>query len=562
MKPETKSKRLAKKEHLTGKDLGEVLLVDLALQIQSNKNHKPQPPPTIPRDKVTELVNYVSDKQRNDFNIYASLYNAIVRGLKEEALLRSQVFHAFYKLHGYQKDVINFETQYETARSRPMIITQPAYKALIDKAVSARAYKDISYYSLFFYTLAYFLMLEKQPLLLPPEIRAELDALKGAKLPPAADTPTAEPKPPLDTMEACKLIYEGKGAILDHLKATAPALDLSPLEAMKENELLDYLEELGGSTFLEAPKLQSAASQGRTKHDLLEGYIEAFKQAEGQPGEKQAARATLKAFKDEYPSLYKAITDYMCSCIPELAGVKASQQLKPLFKAGELAGVKANYVPIKVMLLAADPAPKELMNLFDDTDPKHCLLKAQISNAGISVIDFTTPNAAKGFTDGIYTADIDAIDPYDIDRFSDTEIDYYGDAQFQKRCLLVAICKCYIYNAYLKVALEGLKVDYLDIAYIDTELLEYALEQYNNCCYRAYSNITGTPRERASRREVIKNVFTPIETEDIKQSINKTDRLLQAFEMLKEQGRIIDYFDRTQELIKELLEALDKGVNS
>ena len=267
--------------------------------------------------------------------------------------------------------------------------------------------------------------------------------------------------------------------------------------------------------------------------------------------DKAAARAALKAFKEEFPVLYKAVHGYMCQNIPGLSEVKTVQQTKTLFKASELTG----YEPVKVMLLDAEPDTKELMSLFDENDPVQFILKSQIAGGGVSFADFPE----KGFTDGIYTADIEAIDPYDIDRFSDPKIDYYGDVQFQKRCMFAAVCKCFLYNAYLKVALEGLKIDYMDAAFIDTERIEYALEQYNNCCYKAYGNITGTPGEKAKRRAVIKNAFSPISAKKIRDFAARTDRLKGAFEMMNEKGHITEYFEKTRELIDELIKALEKG---
>lgn len=566
-KAETKLRRLSKKfldqeeKPLSGKDLGELLLVHLALMIQDNNKKKSDSvkKSLISKEKIMELSGSLPNNQKKVFNTYAALHNAVVRGLKEETIITSRFFHAFYKLQGYQKDIINYEDKYEAAGNRPMIITSAAYDALVYKIRSARYDKDISYYSLFFYTLKYFLMLEDQPLLLPKEIRTELDALKEEKMPYTDDPSetTAETKPDIDSVEAARLIYQGKTALIKHIKAAAPQEDISRLEAMEENELIDYIGKNGGTAFLKDPALKPEtdhADGSATKYDLLRDHVKAFDMANGKP-EKAAARAALKAFKEDLPGSYKEISRYMCRCIPKLSEVKALQQTKTLFKASEL----IDYEPVKIMLLAKEPEPREFMELFDDNDPDQFLLKAQIGNGGISVLDFVTPGAEKSLSGGIYTADTDAIDPYDIDRFSDPKIDYYGDVQFQKRCMFAAVCECFLYNAYLKVALDGLKIDYMDAAFIDTERIEYAIEQYNNCCYKAYSNITGTPKERAKRRTVIKNAFSPVSVEKIREFADRTDRLKGAFELMESKGHITEYFEKTREIIDELINTLEKG---
>ena len=576
MKPETKLKRLMSKKRLTGKDLGEIVLLQLAMKLQRGRDQSKPEPPTIPQEELQEILDTLSSTQTVEYNIRANLHNAVVGIVKNESAYASQFFHAYYKLQDYLTDIADYEKEYVTAGSRPLIITKPAYTELIKKAATANAQMQLSYYDLLFYTLDYFVMCEQQPLLLPPSIREELDNLKGITIAPA---PAAEPPKPaiepqdkeairqyvLETYNTAKLFYVGKRALIDYWKAAAPNYNTAPLEDMTENELIDYIGELGGASFLASisDTLNAApAVQSQTKHDLLLNCLNTYKATKGQTGQTQAARTLLKHFKTEYPRLYKAINAYMCTGIPELAGLKANQQLKPIIKASYLAGVTANYEPIKVMLIAKEPDAKDIMSLFDDTDPEQFLLKAQIGNGGISLIEYTTPRAyPKGFTNGIYTADLKQLDPECFEVYEPSYNRFYEDVIFQTQWAKDAAIKIFAQNAYLKAAFMGLGIDYLDIAYINTQIITECIKSYNDALYTCYAEIPGTPEQRAEHRRIMKNAFKPIEVDELKPTAEIEERLTDTINTLKEQGQLIAFYTDPQGVIAEIISLIKGAAN-
>ena len=357
-KAEQKFQRLSKRifnsenKPLSGKDIGEMLLLVVALRLQETRTLKyAAVDRRITSLDILDLVDKLSEDQMSIYDTYARLHNAVIRGGREGTLITSQFYHAFYKLNGYQKEIVSCEERSKNAENRPMIITRSAYDALVKKALSAR---------------------EKE------------------------GTP-----------------------------------DTSPV------------------------------------------------------------------------------------------------------------------------------SPKELAALFDENDPKQCVLKAQILNGGISVTDMSTA-PEKGFTDGIYTADLDSNDPYDIDRFSDPNIDYFGDVRYQIRCMYEALCQIYLYNEYLKAVFEGLKIDYMDEAYINTELIEIAADQYNEYCRRVCDNVTGTAEEKEQRKAVLKEAFTPVDAAGIKEFATNTDKLKELFDKVNKLGRIDDYYEEANKVMLKMVRSLEK----
>lgn len=563
MKPETKLKRILAKKRLTGKDLGETLLLDIAINLSRKEKGLPPNPPTFTQEDIDQLAESLTDKEKLDYNIYVSLHNALAKGARNEALYASEFFHAYYKLQGYLKEIIDFEDRYVEAGSRPLIISKPACDELVQRARALRANKELSYADILFYTAEYFIMCEQQPLLLPPSIRAELEALKAITitLPPA---PPAEPSKPANeefkkAVNASKLMYEGKKAIIAHLDSVH--YNTEPLKEMTENELLDHLGELGAHSFLADTEtiLNSRAAQTmpETKHGLLTKHIKAYQAGK----ETSVKRSRLKAFKTEYPSLYKAIDAYMCTELPELTGLKANQQLKPLFKASDLAGIKANYAPIKVMLLSADLKTSDIAALFDDTTPAEYLKKAQVSNGGIAIAESIIPSAHPRFDEsGIYSADIDKLDPECIDTLRDKDSRALDDILFQQEWLTAPLRYLYAYNAYLKVAFKGLNVDYLEIAYIGMNNIEIAQSNYNNSIYLAYSGVVGTPKERAERRSAIKRAFKPLDLESLQPSQDLEERITEALETAKKNNQLISFYRDSEGITEQIAKLIaDEG---
>ena len=343
-----KLKKLTNKIHtidetapLSGKEIGEMLLAYLALMIHNA--HALQGPPegyAAAKIKLIDLSVTLSDNQMRIFNRYADLHNAVVRGQHEETLFVSQFFHAFYKLQGYQHDIINCEKRCKTAENRPLIITRNAYDELVKKAGS--------------------------------------------------------------------------------------------------ND------------------------------------------------------------------------------------------------------------------------PQALIGLFDSSDPKQYILRCQIAGGGISVTEKGSPET--GFTDGIYTADIDSLDTYDIDRFLDPKIDYYGDARYQIRCMFDAVCQIYLYNAHLKTAMDALKIDYMEDVFINTELVEYAVDQYNEYSEKAINDITGTAEDKEDRRTVLKEMFMPVKTARIREFADSTDKFKEIYEDMKDITGHGNYFDEAESIIPMIADSLRKEV--
>ena len=564
MKPETKLKRILAKKRLTGKDLGETLLLDIAINLDRREKGQPPKPPTFTPEDIDQIAESLTDKEKLEYNLYVSLHNAIAKGAKNEALYASQFFHAYYKLQGYLTDILDYEERYAEVGSHPLIVSKPAFDELRQRAIAARANRMINYADLLFYTAEYFVMCEKQPLLLPPSIREELESLKETPFtsgPTKAAPAPAEPLKPAKeewekSIDAAKLLYEGKDAIIAHLDKVN--YNTEPLKEMTENELIDYIGELGAHSFLTDTaailKNRAAQTMPETMHGLLEKHIRAYKAAK----ETSVKRSRLKAFKTEFKALYKAIDAYMCMQIPELAGLKANQQLKPLFKASDLAGVKANYDPIKVMLLAADLTNSDIADLFNDTTPAEYLKKAQISNGGISITSCIVPSARPRFDEsGIYTADINKLNSACIDTLKDSDSDTLDDILFQQEWLKSPIRNMYAYNAYLKAAFSGLNIDYLDIAYIGMNLIETNQRYYNSAVYLAFSGVVGTPGERAESRAAIRRAFKPLDLESLQPSQELEDHLLNTVQTLKKDKQLIAFYQDFEGITEQILDLMN-----
>ena len=122
-----------------------------------------------------------------------------------------------------------------------------------------------------------------------------------------------------------------------------------------------------------------------------------------------------------------------------------------------------------------------------------------------------------------------------------------------RELITTAIAHLYAYNAYLHIVFGALGVDFLEVAFADTDPLEKKLAAYNNILYLLYPDIYGgSPEIIAERKKAYKRAFVPIEYEHYKPLPDKVATISdQVFAAIK-QGIGSNYLKTIFNIIESL----------
>lgn len=247
---ETDYKRLLTRKRYNGKDLGKTVIYSLAYNNYCSRTGKPPKLPTLSNDELIARAESLTDSQRLECNKYIRFSSAVKICLNFSKELYTRFMKDYYFLQLNLKGIADSNIQYTRAALQPLIVTSKKAASLKRAALQAKAAASLNYADLFFLALEYFLMLEAQPLLLPADIREELDQLQQKPTLDRAGQEAAKRKITNDDRAAAaRLIFEGKAAILKKLEKldTANYIDFELMQAL---DLTPLYEAIATSTDL------------------------------------------------------------------------------------------------------------------------------------------------------------------------------------------------------------------------------------------------------------------------------------------------------------------------
>ena len=249
-----------------------------------------------------------------------------------------------------------------------------------------------------------------------------------------------------------------------------------------------------------------------TKYDIIAKSLCFYNGEESEGVEPQ-----LKEFKADYPALYKALEAYIKELVPQARDLKPIQYGKDFISWGDLAELGVGEYPA---YCTADDVGNILEALAEtDEDTTENLLKRKrLMLNGIVIAQ--APNAYLLNERGEYSDNLKHI----LDFSSVFNIDSIGKSEslrndihaFRENLFLPALQYLYAFNALVKILGAVYDLDDLGEVEISTERFESQLDALNSQLYMLYGNVYGTKADKERKRDIVKEVFQPIDFEALK----------------------------------------------
>lgn len=241
-----------------------------------------------------------------------------------------------------------------------------------------------------------------------------------------------------------------------------------------------------------------------TKYDVLES-LDFYNGAEAEDGKPQ-----LKEFKADYPALFSALEAYIKEAVPTLKNLKPAQYSKELISWGELA--ELDIIGYKALITPADG------DIVEFLDGERAISHTQYSRywkRGIAIIQ--NPPEWRVDENGDYIesespiAVFSTLDTLAEDAEKRAELD-----AFQNNLFKPALRFLYAFNALMKIIGAVYDIEDMEAVQLSTRTLESQLNSFNNLIYLFYAEVYGDAEEKAHKRELIKELFIPVDTEELK----------------------------------------------
>ena len=249
-----------------------------------------------------------------------------------------------------------------------------------------------------------------------------------------------------------------------------------------------------------------------TKYDIIAESLCFYNGEESEDGEPQ-----LKEFKADYPALYKALEAYIKETVPQARDLKPSQYGKDFISWGELAELGVGNYPA---YCNADDVTDilEVLAETDEDTTENLLKRKRLMFNGIVIAQ--APKAYQLNERGEYIDNIKHIlgfsSVFSIDSIAKNESTREDIQAFRENLFLPALQYLYAFNALVKILGEIYDLDELGEVAISTDRFESQLDALNSQLYMLYGDVYGTDADKERKREVIKEIFQPIDYEALK----------------------------------------------
>lgn len=249
-----------------------------------------------------------------------------------------------------------------------------------------------------------------------------------------------------------------------------------------------------------------------TKYDIIAESLCFYNGDESEDGEPQ-----LKEFKADYPALYKALEAYIKELVPQARDLKPTQYSKDFISRGELAEMGVGRYPAYCTADDVTNILKALEETDDDTT-ENLLKRNRLMFNGIVIAQ--NPNAYQLNERGEYIDNIKHIlgisSVFSIDSIGKSESTREDIHAFRENLFLPALQYLYAFNALVKILGAIYDLDELGEVEIPTDRFESQLDALNSQLYMLYGDVYGTDADKERKREVIKEIFQPIDYEALK----------------------------------------------
>jgi hypothetical protein len=249
-----------------------------------------------------------------------------------------------------------------------------------------------------------------------------------------------------------------------------------------------------------------------TKYDIIAESLCFYNGEESEDGEPQ-----LKEFKADYPALYKALEAYIKELVPQARDLKPTQYDKDFISWGELAELGIGRYPAYCTADDVTDILEALAETDEDTTENFLKRKRLMFNG---IVIAQSPNAYQLNERGEYIDNIKHIlgvsSAFSIDSIGKSESIREDIRAFRENLFLPALQYLYAFNALVKILGAIYDLDELGEVEISTERFESQLDALNSQLYMLYGNVYGTDADKERKRNIIKEVFQPIDYEALK----------------------------------------------
>lgn len=255
-------------------------------------------------------------------------------------------------------------------------------------------------------------------------------------------------------------------------------------------------------TYYEAPP------EGLTKYDILADCLSLYN---GNEMDNVTEEEQLAEFEADYPKLFKALVAYLKKAIPAFKNIKPSSYLEPALSWGELADM--GFADYKSLI---EPKKASILEVLGEEDTFEAFRRRrQALWSGIAVIqeasssqidengDYIEPKSPLTF--------FDSLDSLAEDELRKEELKGLRDGLF-----VPALTWLYGFNALMKILADCYDIDGMDTLQFNLSGYERQIEGFNSILYMLYGEVYGNKAERDRKREIIRDLFSPIDTEALK----------------------------------------------
>lgn len=571
-------KNLLKKKGWTGEEVGKLLIASMLNDIKQLEQQNKEP--LFSQSDFEKIESTLtSDRDYITYGVYRDLYSSIIDSFNRGQAIYQQFFNGYSRLFAELREAQNADDAQASMDNTPLIMTENQYNRLEAEAVKTlRDYKE-SYYSLFFYILEKFLDAGAEA---PEPIRNAIEATKNIpaekitfsrsyneqmgegyySLPDGRrsdqmtneEWQTALAEYFLDThkltingepatieetvqhynqnrlMLCYELFFKGAKAIKKEILERTGKVSTFTDEELEE-ALEDIIDDLGKAKFNPATEeieeaLDFSTStvwhtyeelpDGLTAYDLLDLI------AYNSHNEETDKKKHLKVFKDEYTELYAALNAYIEENVPKARGLKPNQLYKDIVSWGELADSGVIGYSSRIQ-----PDDKEIVQFWtegdDTTENKSKRLRTGLK--GIAILKHPAPSQTD--ENGDYVEQSSPLhyfqSLYSLEEDEKTIENLQG---YITNLINPALGYLYAFNALMEIIGKVYDLPELaEVAYFDTSLFESKMRAYNNLLYFFYHNVYGNEAEKQYKRTIIKEIFTPLESDPLKPSQKTIDEI-------------------------------------
>lgn len=572
MTSKTQIKNLLKKKKLTGKEVGQLLIASMINDIKQIDKEKKDPLFTQSEFEAMEM-SIINDREYTTYGVYRDIYSSVIDCFNRGQGLYQQFYNGFSRLFLELREYQNTDNALKALEETPFIMTDSQYKRLEAKAIEKRKKCKESFYSLFFAVLDYFLEDHK---IAPKNIK---DAIEATNTLPVKDNNLIKSYNEIHK-NGYYLLPDGRRSDTMNAKEWEEAIKQEYIKKFPFSERIKKLETFYETYFkgLEAIK-ESFSEEGATEEEIEEASRNVFKfltssfdelKEENPPFkglliefipydelpeeltlydflsdfidiafyDDTDKKQCLKFIKETYPLLYKAIEEYIKINIPQVKNLKTTQYYKEIITWEELA--ELNFIGYKDSI---NPTNEDIIEALE-------LEKENINKTkrrgGIAILK--NPQSTQTDANGDYKNNVSLLgffrNVYDLEEDQE-EIKTLQD--YIEILIYPALGYLYSYNALLEIIEQVYEIPELaKTARRDTKTLEEKIAGYNSTLYFFYYHVCGSEEEKQRKRSIIKEVFKPLDPEEVKpteEAINGMKEELLNLGFTNETRKKLKYLD-------------------